>query len=72
MLADPGMAPYVGEIRAQLSRDHMSAGAALLREHARSRARRHLVESIRLRPRARAVGGLVASFVAPDAVLDKL
>ena len=72
MLADPGMAPYTGVLRAQLSRDHMSAGAALLREHARSRARRHLLRSLRLRLHAKALGGLVASFVAPDAVLDKL
>jgi hypothetical protein len=72
MALDPEMAPFAAELRTQLSQDHLSAGAALLREHARGPARRHLVRSLRLRPRARAVGGLVASFVAPDAVLDKI
>ena len=72
MAGDPEMAPYAAELRTQLSRDHLLAGAALLRAHARGPARRHLVRSLRLRPRVRAVGGLVASFVAPEAILDKI
>jgi glycosyltransferase involved in cell wall biosynthesis len=72
MLQDPRMAPYAEEVRAKLARDHMSAGAALLRRHLRSEARRHLLESLRLRPHPKAVGGLVASWVAPDAALRKI
>jgi glycosyltransferase involved in cell wall biosynthesis len=72
MLQDPHMAPYSAEIRAKLARDHRSAGAALLRQHARSDARRHILQSLRLRLDAKAVGGLVASWVAPDATLDRI
>jgi glycosyltransferase involved in cell wall biosynthesis len=72
MMQDPGMAPYRAELEDQLSRDHLSAGGALLRDRARRRARRHLLRSIRLRPRAKAFGGLVASFAVPDALLDRI
>ena len=72
MLQDRQMAPYANEIRARLSRDHMSAGAALLRQHARSEARGHLLRSLRLRPHLKAIGGLSASYLAPDAVLSRI
>jgi glycosyltransferase involved in cell wall biosynthesis len=72
MLQDPRMAAYAGEIRGKLARDHISAGAALLRQRARSEARAHLLRSLRLRPQAKAVGGLIASWVAPDAALSRI
>jgi glycosyltransferase involved in cell wall biosynthesis len=72
MLQDPRMASFATLIRGKLARDHMSAGAALLRLNARREARGHLLRSLRLRPHPKAIGGLVASCVAPASVLHRI
>ena len=72
LLADEHMGPYRDELSAMLARDHLSAAGAYLRLHRRNDARHHLRESLGIHPGLKAAGGLVASFVAPDAVLDRL
>jgi hypothetical protein len=59
-------------LRERLARDHLSAGATLLRDGARRTAREHLVASSRMRPSWKATAGLAASWLAPTAVLNRI
>jgi hypothetical protein len=70
MLGDHRMRAYTGVLRERLARDHLSAGATLLRDGARRTAREHLVASSRMRPSWKATAGLAASWLAPTAVLN--
>lgn len=72
MLADPRMRPYRTQLRKWLGRDHLTAGASLLRRGERDAARTHLLAAIRSWPSWKAAGGLVASMLAPNSVLGRL
>jgi glycosyltransferase involved in cell wall biosynthesis len=72
MLADPHMQPFVGVIRERLARDHLSAGAVLLRRGDRLGARKHLGIAARLAPNWKAAGGLAASWLAPKPLLARI
>jgi glycosyltransferase involved in cell wall biosynthesis len=72
MLGDHRMRAYAGVLRQRLARDHLSAGATLLRDGARRTAREHLVASSRMRPSWKATAGLAASWLAPSAVLNRI
>jgi glycosyltransferase involved in cell wall biosynthesis len=72
MLEDQRMRAYAGVLRERLARDHLTAGAALLRSGARQRAREHLVNSTRMHPSWKATAGLAASWLAPTAVLNRI
>jgi glycosyltransferase involved in cell wall biosynthesis len=72
MLSDPSMQPYRGVLSRRLARDHLSAGAVLLRQGDRLHAREHLEMAVRLAPSWKAAGGLAASWVAPRSVLARL
>jgi len=72
MLQDQRMGAYTGVLRRRLARDHLSAGAVLLRRGARRRAREHLTTSSRMHPSWKATAGLAASWLAPTALLNRL
>jgi glycosyltransferase involved in cell wall biosynthesis len=72
MLADPSMRPYRAVLRKRLAQDHVSAGAVLLRQGERVRAREHLEIAARLAPNWKSAGGLAASWLAPRRVLARL
>lgn len=72
MLDDLRMRAYTGVLRERLARDHLTAGAELLRRGARRRARAHLATSARMHPSWKATVGLAASWLAPTALLDRL
>ena len=72
MLADPSMRPYRAVLQRRLARDHLSAGAVLLRQGDRARAREHLEIAAKLAPSWKSAGGLAASWLAPRSVLARL
>lgn len=72
MLEDRDLRPYASLITSQLARDHVLAGAELLRQHRRGEARTHLVAAMRLRFTLKAVAGWTASWTAPSAVLARV
>jgi len=72
MLEDQRMRAHAGVLQERLARDHLTAGAALLRRGARQRAREHLVNSTRMQPSWKATAGLAASWLAPAAVLTRI
>ena len=72
MAEDPGMSPYLDLLHEGLARDHLSMGAGLLREGARSSARRHLKIAAELSPSWKAMGGMAASWLAPRSVLARI
>jgi hypothetical protein len=72
MLDDLRMRDYSGVLRERLARDHLTAGAELLRRGSRRRARSHLATSVRMHPSWKAAAGLAASWLAPTALLDRL
>jgi glycosyltransferase involved in cell wall biosynthesis len=72
MIVDPRMKPHVGVLRERLARDHLSAGAVLLRRGSRFGAREHLLTAARLAPSWKAVGGVAATWLAPPSVLARL
>jgi glycosyltransferase involved in cell wall biosynthesis len=72
MMADPSMRPYRAVLRKRLARDHVSAGAVLLRQGDRLRARKHLEIAARLAPTWKAAGGLAASWLVPKSLLARI
>jgi glycosyltransferase involved in cell wall biosynthesis len=72
LIADSNMADFREELCAMLARDHLSAAGAYLRLHRRNDARRHLRESLGIRPGIKAAGGFAASLLAPNALLDRI
>jgi glycosyltransferase involved in cell wall biosynthesis len=72
MLQDPDLSAYRPLVATRLARDHLSAGAELLRCGQRGRARSHLADSVRLRPTVKALAGWFMSWVAPCSVLARL
>jgi glycosyltransferase involved in cell wall biosynthesis len=72
MMADPSMRPYHAVLRKRLARDHVSAGAVLLRQGDRVRAREHLEIAAKLAPSWKSAGGLAASWLAPTSMLARL
>jgi glycosyltransferase involved in cell wall biosynthesis len=72
LLADAHMSAHRDDLSAMLARDHLSAAGAYLRLHRRNDARRHLRQSLGIRPGIKAASGLAASLFAPDAVLDRI
>ena len=72
MIADPRMEPHVGVLRERLARDHLSAGAVLLRRGSRFGARNHLLTAARLAPSWKAVAGVAATWLAPTSMLPRL
>jgi glycosyltransferase involved in cell wall biosynthesis len=72
MLTDPSMRPYRAVLRKRLAQDHVSAGAVLLRQGERVRAREHLETAAKLAPSWKSAGGLAASWLAPRQVLARL
>jgi glycosyltransferase involved in cell wall biosynthesis len=72
MLEDPEMRAYESVIKAKLARDHVLAGAELLRGGDRADARSHLADALRLRPTMKALGGWTVSWVATPSRLARL
>lgn len=72
MAENPHMSPYLGVLHEGLAQDHLSMGAGLLRNGARSSARRHLKIAAELSPSWKAVGGVAASWLAPRSVLARI
>ena len=72
LLADARMGAYKSLIIQRLARDHLSAGAVLLRRGKRGEARSQLADALRLRPSLKALGGWTASWVAPSYLLNRL
>jgi GT2 family glycosyltransferase len=72
MLQDPCLLPYRRLIIKRLARDHVLAGAELLRRGGRSEARSHLAAGLRLDPTLKALGGWAATWIAPSSVLGRL
>jgi glycosyltransferase involved in cell wall biosynthesis len=72
MLSDPSMQPYRAVLRKRLAQDHVSAGAVLLRQGDRVRARKHLEIAAKLAPSWKSAGGLAASWLAPRSALARL
>jgi glycosyltransferase involved in cell wall biosynthesis len=72
MLEDPDMRAHRALIATRLARDHVLAGAELLRRGQRGEARLHLADALRLRPTVKALGGWTASWVAPPSLLSRL
>jgi glycosyltransferase involved in cell wall biosynthesis len=72
MLEDPKLLPYERVISKQLARDHVVAGAELLRRGLRREARLHLAAAIRLDPTLKALGGWTGSWIVPPKLASRL
>jgi glycosyltransferase involved in cell wall biosynthesis len=72
MLKDPDMRAYRPVITPRLAGDHVCVAGQLLRRGQRREARSHIADALRLRPTVKAVGGWVASWVAPSCVLTRI
>lgn len=65
MLADPRLLPHERVITRKLARDHVVAGAELLRGGLRREARSHLAAAVRLDPTLKALGGWTSTWIVP-------
>jgi glycosyltransferase involved in cell wall biosynthesis len=72
MLRDPSLRPHESVIIKKLARDHVLVGAEMLRQGRRREARGHLAAAIKLVPTSKALGGWLASWIAPGSVLRHL
>ncbi len=71
-LEEPGLTDLPrAPLRAALADEHYGAAVALIRDGQSRRARRHLAQTLKLRPRPRAGSAVIASLM-PRAVVERL